>query len=86
MLTARLRKGGSGDECSALRPHDFDIDTLFWGELIFLALFVSSFLLWKAIEGRGNRTTLNGVAMREDSSADFRVVGLGQPLESGTSD
>jgi hypothetical protein len=48
-------------------PHDFDIDTLFWGELIFLALFVSSFLLWKAIEGRGNRTTLNGVAMKEDS-------------------
>jgi hypothetical protein len=30
--------------------YDFPISTLFWGALIFLALFVSCFLVWKAIE------------------------------------
>ena len=41
-----------------------DIDGLFWGTLIFLALFVSWCLLWKAIEGRRNRTTLDVVAKK----------------------
>src|SRR5262245_3648190 len=49
-------------------PHAADIDTFFWGALIFLALFVSCFLLWKAIEGRGNPTTL-GVATTADPKA-----------------
>jgi hypothetical protein len=37
------------------RYRDFDIDTFFWGALIFLALFVSCFLAWKAIERLRNR-------------------------------
>jgi hypothetical protein len=36
--------------------HAFDIDTLFWGALIFLALFLSCFLAWKAIEWLRNPT------------------------------
>ena len=36
-------------------PHAADIGTFFWGALILLALFVSCFLLWNAIVGRGNR-------------------------------
>ena len=36
-------------------PHAFDIDTLFWGALIFLAVFVCSFLVWKAIEWLRNQ-------------------------------
>jgi hypothetical protein len=37
---------GAAVETSAANydPHAFDIDTLFWGALIFLALFVSCFL------------------------------------------
>jgi hypothetical protein len=34
----------------------YDISTLFWGALIFLALFVSCFLAWKAIEWLRNPT------------------------------
>ncbi len=35
--------------------YDYPIDRLFWGALIFLALFVSCFLAWKAIEVLRNR-------------------------------
>jgi hypothetical protein len=49
--------------------HAADIDGFFWGALIFLALFVGLFLLWKAIDGRRNRTTLDRVAVKEDSKA-----------------
>jgi hypothetical protein len=34
----------------------FSIDTLFWGALIFLALFLSCFLAWKVIEWLRNPT------------------------------
>lgn len=34
----------------------------FWGALIFLALFVACFLVWKAIEWLRNRGSLNGIA------------------------
>ena len=65
-----LPTGRYGDD-----PHAVDIpDTLFWGALIFLALFVFCFLVWKALEGRGNRTTLDGVAMTEDPKAPPRPV------------
>ena len=40
-------------------------DTLFWGALIFLALFVSTFLLWKAIQGPGNRTPRSTVIAKK---------------------
>jgi hypothetical protein len=42
--------------------HGYDIDTLFWGALIFLALFVSCFLAWKAIERLRNRRKFEGAA------------------------
>jgi hypothetical protein len=43
--------------------HAFDIGTLFWGALIFLALFVSCFLAWKAIEWLRNRRKFDGAAV-----------------------
>ena len=52
----------------AVRPYhgpygDFEISTLFWGALIFLALFVSCFLAWKAIERLRNRRQFDGAAL-----------------------
>jgi hypothetical protein len=43
--------------------HGFDIDTLFWGALIFLALFVFCLLAWKAIERLRNRRKFDDVAV-----------------------
>ena len=52
----------------AVRPYngpygDFEISTLFWGALIFLALFVSCFLAWKAIDRLRNRRQFDGSAL-----------------------
>jgi hypothetical protein len=38
----------------------YDISPLFWGALIFLALFVSCLLAWKAIEWLPNRRKFDG--------------------------
>lgn len=53
------------------RHYDFPISTLFWGALIFLALFVSCFLVWKAIERlRNNLRRFDGAAVDEGNPKD----------------
>jgi hypothetical protein len=47
--------------------HSFDTDTLFWGALIFLALFPSFFFAWKAIEWLRNRRKFDGTAVQEST-------------------
>jgi len=42
----------------------FSIDTLFWGALIFLALFVSCFLAWKGIEWLRKRRKVDDAAAK----------------------
>jgi hypothetical protein len=56
--------------------YEFEISTLFWGALIFLALFVSCLLAWKAIEWLRNRRKFDGVAMEKGQTKD-----PGEPLE-----
>jgi hypothetical protein len=51
-------------------------DPQLWGALIFLALFVSCLLAWKAIEWLRNRRKFDGVAMEEGQTKD-----PGEPLE-----
>jgi hypothetical protein len=43
--------------------YEFPISTLYWGALIFLALFVSCLLAWKAIERLRNRRKFDDVAV-----------------------
>jgi len=54
-----------GTYVAATYPSDYEypISTLFWGALIFLALFVSCFLAWKAIEWVRNRRNSDGVVV-----------------------
>ena len=52
-------------EMYAVRPHhnrygDYDISTLFWGALIFLAVFVCCLLVWKALERLHNGRKFDG--------------------------
>jgi hypothetical protein len=62
----------------------FDIDTLFWGALIFLALFLSWFLAWKAIERLRNRKTSAAPSQRTTSAAAATdAVTALPPLEAG---
>ena len=49
--------------------YEFEISTLFWGALIFLALFVSSFVAWKAIEWLRNRKKASTPARATTSEA-----------------
>ena len=42
----------------------FSIDTLFWGALIFLALFLSRFLAWKGIEWLRKRRKVDDAAAK----------------------
>ena len=42
----------------------FSIDTLFWGALIFLALFLSCFLAWKGIEWLRKRRKVDDAAAK----------------------
>ena len=79
---------GVAMEMYAVRPHhnrhgDYDIDTLFWGALIFLAVFVCCLLVWKAIDRLHNGTKFDGggavnrqrvSATPERSTAQFRPV------------
>ena len=44
--------------------HAFDIDTLFCGALIFLALFLSCFLAWKEIEWLRKRRKVDDAAAK----------------------
>ena len=60
-MTAILTWGCAPPDCARAA----DIDTFFWGALIFLALFVSTFLLWKAIQGPGNRTPRSTVIAKK---------------------
>ena len=41
-------------------PEYYDPSTFFWGVLIFLAVFVACFFIWKAIEWLRSRTALRG--------------------------
>jgi hypothetical protein len=81
--------------------HAFDIDTLFWGALIFLALFLCCFLTWKAIEWLRSPTktvvrprpqptvsTLDGEHMTEPcvpETKPFVPQGFGRALGNGSS-
>jgi hypothetical protein len=54
----------------------FGISTLFWGALIFLAVFVSCFLAWKAIEWlHDRRKPKAGVAVEAGHTKDPRFAG-----------
>ncbi|MDT5362215.1 MAG: hypothetical protein QOC69_3977 [Mycobacterium sp.] len=53
-----------------VHEHEFEISTLFWGALIFLALFVSCFLAWKAIEWLRNRRKFDGVVAEGGHTMD----------------
>jgi hypothetical protein len=56
------------------RHCDVEISTLFWGALIFLALFVSCLLAWKAIEWLRNRREFDGGAVEGGHTKDPRVA------------
>jgi hypothetical protein len=58
-----------------LDPHFFDIDVLFWGALIFLAVFVSCFFAWKAIERLRNLRKFSGVAVKPGHIKNPRFAG-----------
>jgi hypothetical protein len=45
------------------RGYEYPISTLFWGALIVLAVFVSCFLAWKAIEWVRNRRQFDAEAV-----------------------
>jgi hypothetical protein len=62
------------------RYGDFDIDTLFWGALIFLALFVSCFLVWKAIEWLRNGTKPSAPSRANTSAAPKAAADAGTDL------
>jgi hypothetical protein len=49
---------------------EYEISTLLWGALVFLALFASCFLAWRAIEWLRNRTTSDGGAVGEGRTED----------------
>jgi hypothetical protein len=54
--------------------YGYDIDTLFWGALIFLALFVSCLLAWKAIERLRNRRKFDdGAAVAGGRTRDTKA-------------
>jgi hypothetical protein len=51
--------------------YGFPVSTLFWGALVFLALFVSCFLVWKAIERlRNNLRKFDSEAVDEGHPKD----------------
>jgi hypothetical protein len=64
--------------------HGFDIDTLFWGALIFLAVFVCCFLVWKAIERLHNGTKFDGGGavnqQRVSATPAERITAQSQPV------
>jgi hypothetical protein len=73
---------------------DLDIDTLFWGALIFLALFLSCFLAWRAIKWLRNPTKLVVrprpqptvlTAEGEHMTEPFVPQGFGRALGDGSS-
>ena len=45
-------------------PHAYDIDVLFWGAVIVLAVFVSCFFAWKAIESLRKRRKVDDAAAK----------------------
>jgi hypothetical protein len=79
MLTAQVRTGGSGDICSGEQSSRRRIPNLhaFLGALIFLALFVSCFLVWKAIEWLRDRRKGDGVAA-EGEQKPYAPEGFGR--------
>jgi hypothetical protein len=50
--------------------YDFPISTLFWGALIFVTLFVSCLLAWKAIEWLRNRRKFDDVVAERGHPKD----------------
>ena len=65
-------------------PHAFDIDRLFWGALIFLAVFVCCFLVWKAIERPHNGRKFDGVGavdqQRVSATPAERITAKSRPI------
>jgi hypothetical protein len=61
---------------AAQYPHgyDFPISTLFWGALIFVALFVSCLVVGKAIGRVRNRRKVDGGAAEGGHTKDPRVA------------
>ena len=48
----------------SLDPQIYDIDVLFWGAVIVLAVFVSCFFAWKAIESLRKRRKVDDAAAK----------------------
>jgi hypothetical protein len=64
-----------------------DTSTMFWGAVIFLAVFVSCFFAWKAIERLRNRRKFDGVAVEAGQIKDPRFAGsFGRYMAVGSSD
>jgi hypothetical protein len=63
-------------------PHIFDIDTLFWGAVIFLALFLLCFLAWKVINGK--REATNSVVWPRPRPTQSTAEGITEPYVPGT--
>jgi hypothetical protein len=51
-----------------------EVSTLFWGALIFLAVFVSCFFAWKAIEWLRNRRKFDEGAVKKGRAKDPRFA------------
>jgi hypothetical protein len=65
---------------------DYAIEALFLVTLIFLALFVSCFLAWKAIAWLHNRRKFDGVATEgEHLKKPYVPEGFGRALADGSS-
>src|SRR4051812_36525601 len=80
---------GAAIETSARRrryygrdPRFFDIDTLVWGALIALALFLLCFLAWKAINGK--RRATDSVVWPRPGPTQSTAEGMTESYASGT--
>ena len=52
-----------------------DTSTLFWEAVVFLAVVVSCFFAWKAIDWLRNRRKFNGLAVKANDIKDPRFAG-----------
>jgi hypothetical protein len=71
-------------ETYAVRPYngrygDFDISTLFWGALVFLALFVFCLFAWRAIDWLRNRRKSDGVTVDAGEPGDRWDQAISRP-------
>jgi hypothetical protein len=71
-------------ETYAVRPYngrygDFDISTLFWGALVFLALFVFCLFAWRVIDWLRNRRKSDGVPVDAGEPGDAWDQAISRP-------